>query len=160
MPFPILPIWWRINFRDVTGRQFNILRTVQIFPLVTCTFWRSEERHSWTSVSFGRRSARVGEVVEPSPTYLFLQDWNWSSHSQWDNCINTSGNCFWIKNQIYSKLVKSNALPGYRDSEFPIDFYCCGTYYKQIFCKVLIYWRQSFNGATTLFLFTLFARCL
>ena len=27
---------------------------------------------------FGRGSARVGEVVDPSATYLFLQDWNWS----------------------------------------------------------------------------------
>ena len=27
-------------------------------------------------VSFGRGSARVGEVVDPSATYLFLQDWS------------------------------------------------------------------------------------
>ena len=25
---------------------------------------------------FGRESARVGEVVDPSATYLFLQEWN------------------------------------------------------------------------------------
>ena len=28
------------------------------------------------SVSFRRGSARVGEVVDPSATYLFLQEWN------------------------------------------------------------------------------------
>ena len=32
-----------------------------------------------------------------SATYLFLQDWNYRLVSQWDKCINTSGNYFWIK---------------------------------------------------------------
>ena len=34
------------------------------------------KKDSWTSVSLGRGSARVGKVVDPSATYLFLQDWN------------------------------------------------------------------------------------
>ena len=34
------------------------------------------KKTSWTSVSFGRGSARVGEVMDPSGTYLFLHDWN------------------------------------------------------------------------------------
>ena len=34
------------------GIHFDILRTAQIFPLVTFTFWRAEERHSWTSRRF------------------------------------------------------------------------------------------------------------
>ena len=40
---PILPIWWGISFRYLAGKHFNILSTVQIFPLVTSTFlaiWR------------------------------------------------------------------------------------------------------------------------
>ena len=41
------------------------------FPL-----WLPEESHSGTSVSFGRGSARVGEVVYPCVTYLFLQNWS------------------------------------------------------------------------------------
>ena len=43
MPVPILPIWWGISFRDLAGKHYNILRTTQIFPLVTSTFlatWR------------------------------------------------------------------------------------------------------------------------
>ena len=80
IPIPILPIWWGINVRDLAGKHFNILCTTQIFPLVTPYFWRPEERHLWTSVSFGQGSVRVDEVVDPSATYLFLQDWNWLSH--------------------------------------------------------------------------------
>ena len=34
------------------------------------------KRHSLTWYSFGRGSVRVGEVVDPSATYLFLQNWN------------------------------------------------------------------------------------
>ena len=50
-------------------------------------FWRPEARHSWTSVSFGRGNARVGEVVDPSTTYLFVQDWNWSSRPSGINVL-------------------------------------------------------------------------
>ena len=71
-PVPILPIGLEVSIRDLAGKVFNILRTAQIF----LHFWRPKERHSWTLVSFGRGSARVGEVVDPSATYLFLQDWN------------------------------------------------------------------------------------
>ena len=35
---PLLQIWWGINFRDLAGKHFNILRTAQIFSLVTSTF--------------------------------------------------------------------------------------------------------------------------
>ena len=95
-PIPILPIRWGISFRELAGKHFNILRTAKIFPLVTSTFlatWRK----TFVDVGFIRtRNARMGEVVDPSSTYLFLQDWNWSSVSQWDKCINTSGNYFWI----------------------------------------------------------------
>ena len=66
-----------VSFRDLAGKHFIILRTAKIFPLVTSAFLA--ERHSWTSVSFGRGSERVSEVVDPLATYLFLQDWNWSS---------------------------------------------------------------------------------
>ena len=35
-------------------------------------FRKPEEKHSWTSLSFGRGSARADEVVDPLATYLFL----------------------------------------------------------------------------------------
>ena len=63
----------RDSFRDLAEKHYNILRTAHILLLVTTHFWRP---HSWTSVSFGRGNARLGEVVDPSATYLFLQDWN------------------------------------------------------------------------------------
>ena len=66
----------RISFRDLAGKHFNFSVQPRTFPLRLPDFWLPEERHSWTSVSFGRRSARVGEVVDPSATYLFLQDPN------------------------------------------------------------------------------------
>ena len=36
-PVPILPIWRGINFTNLAGKHFSILRTSQIFPLVTST---------------------------------------------------------------------------------------------------------------------------
>ena len=72
-------------------------------------FWRLEERHSWTSISFGGGSARLGEVVDPSATYLFLQDGIDRLFSHWDKCINTSGNNFWIK-QIPLSLCRGCSI--------------------------------------------------
>ena len=91
MPVPMLPVWWVMSFRDLAGKHFNILRTAQIFPLATSKFWRPQERHSWTSISFWRGSARVGGVVDPSATYLFLPDCGIDRLvSQWDKiCINS-----------------------------------------------------------------------
>ena len=78
-PAPILPFWWGISFRGFAGKHFIIiLRTSQIFALVTSTFLATWRRHSWASVSFGRGSKWVGEV-NPSATYLFEQEWNWKS---------------------------------------------------------------------------------
>ena len=67
------------------------------FPLCLPHFCRPEEIHSWMSVSFGQGSARVGEVVDPSATYSFYKTGIDRLVSQWDKCINTSGNYFWIK---------------------------------------------------------------
>ena len=39
MPVPILSIWRGISFRDLAGKHFNILRTAQIFLLVTSTLF-------------------------------------------------------------------------------------------------------------------------
>ena len=40
------------------------LYSPDLSPCDLSHFWRLEERHSWTSVSLGRGSARVGEVVD------------------------------------------------------------------------------------------------
>ena len=47
--------------------------------LSPCDFYvfgdlKKDIRGRW--FTFGRGSARVGEIVDPSATYLFLQDWN------------------------------------------------------------------------------------
>ena len=58
------------------------------FPLLLPHFWRPEETHSWTSVSFN-------DVVDPTAIYLFLQDGIDRFFSQWNKY--TSSNYFWIK---------------------------------------------------------------
>ena len=96
---PILPIWWGISFRDLAGKQFNILRIAQIFPLVTSTFLATSRKTfvGVASVSFGRESAkRVRLWVHQRPTSFYKTEID-RFVSQWDKCINTSGNYFWIK---------------------------------------------------------------
>ena len=54
---PILPICRGISFRNLAGKHVNILRTVQIFPLVSSTFlatWRK----TFVDVGFIRTRTR------------------------------------------------------------------------------------------------------
>ena len=92
-------------------------------------FWRPEERHSWTSVSSGRGSARVGEVVDPTSFYKTGID---SLVSQWDTCINTSGNYVWIK-------------------QIPLSLFVCIFDFFQLFLFSL---KIKFNGQTQFYLST------
>ena len=98
MPVPILPIWWGISFRYLAGKHFNILRTAQIFPLVTSTFLATR-RKIFVDVGFTRtRNCKNGwgcGSINDLPLSTRLE----FDHliSQWDKSINTSGNYFWIK---------------------------------------------------------------
>ena len=71
------------------------------FPLCLPHFWRPEEKHSLSSVSFGRGSARVGDEV-PDWVRLWIHQLPTSFYktgidhlvSLWGKFINTSGNYF------------------------------------------------------------------
>ena len=78
-PVPILPIWWGISFRDLAGKHFNILRTSQIFHLVTSTFMATR-RKTFVDIGFIRmRKCKSGWGCGSICDLPFLHDWNWSS---------------------------------------------------------------------------------
>ena len=107
-PVPILPIWWGINFRDLAGKYFNIIRTVLIYPHVTSTIlaiWRK----IFMDVGFIRTRKCKSEWGCGSISDLPLSTRLELIVSQWDKCINTSCNYFWIK-QIPLSLCSGCSL--------------------------------------------------
>ena len=89
----------RENLRDLTGKHLNILRTTQIFPLVIFTFLATWRKTTWTSRRFhsdedAQEWRRLWIYQRPICFYKAGID---ALVSQWDKCINTSGNYFWIK---------------------------------------------------------------
>ena len=86
-PVPILPIWRGINFRDLAVKRFNILRTVQIFPLVAYISGDLEKDIP------GRRFYSNEEVQETVRFWIHQRSTSFHMTgidrlvSQWDKCI-------------------------------------------------------------------------
>ena len=96
-PVPKLPIWWGISFRDRLGNTSISSVQPRPFSLWLLHFWRPVKDIR------GRRFHSDEEVqvwvrlrIHQGPTSFYKTG---IDHlvSQWDKCINTCGNYFWIK---------------------------------------------------------------